>query len=134
MENGFASAWKLGLHRNIDYFQNPVFGDDFWGNLRSLFGIIAYVSASALVTSSKTPPKTVPKNFAFGKPFSQFGKGEPRLPLCFLIWGKEAEATSAVCCWGQIWGLSLRATTLGTTWATSAISLLGHPLWIPLWS
>lgn len=100
MENGFALAWKLGLHRDIDHFQNRVFGDAFWGNLMSLFGIITYVSASALVTSSKIPPKTVPQNFIFGKPFSQFGKGEPRplgkAPiwervnlgyLCGLAWG-----------------------------------------------
>lgn len=47
----------------------------------SLFGIITYVPTSALVTSSKTPPKIVPQKFAFGKPFSQFGKGMLGLPL-----------------------------------------------------
>ena len=140
MENGFAPAWNLGLHRDIDHFQNPVFGDAFWGNPTSLFGIITYVSASALVTSSKTPHAQIPKNFVFGKPFSQFGKGEPRLPLCFLIWEKESEATSAVCCWGISWatpegkhrgllfGLPLRSVAEGKL----GDYLCGLPLWEPL--
>ena len=69
MENGFASAWKLGLHGDIDYFQNPVFGDAFWGNGLSLFGIITYVPTSALVTSSKIPLNQSPKILLLGGPF-----------------------------------------------------------------
>lgn len=120
MENGFASAWKLVLHWDIEHFQNRVFGDAFWGNGASLFGIIAYVPASALVTSSKTPPNQVPKNLAFGKPFSQFGKGKPRLPLLTVSLQHP---------WGLL-RLPLWANVLISAWATSASlsGLLGYCL------
>lgn len=88
MENGFASAWKLGLHRDIDHFQNPVFGEAFGGNGVPLFGIITYVSPSALVTSSKTPLTQIPKKFAFGKPFPNLGRVNRGYP-CVSQFGKR---------------------------------------------
>ena len=75
MENGFAPAWNLGLHRDIDHFQNPVFGEAFWGNDVPLFGIITYAKTPALATSSKMPLTQIPKKFAFGKPFPNLGNG-----------------------------------------------------------
>ena len=86
MEIGFALRHRA--------FPKSCFWGCFLGNGASLFGIIAYVPVSALVTSSKTPPNQVPKNLLLGSPFpnlgrvnrgylcgSPFGKGEARLPL-----------------------------------------------------
>lgn len=133
MENGFALAWKLGLHRDIDHFQNRVFGDAFWGNLMSLFGIITYVSASALVTSSKIPPKTVPKNFIFGKPFSQFGKGEPRPLGKAPIWERVNLGYLCGLAWGigYLWGHHLDYC-LGSHFGYLCGLPLGQPLGLPL--